>query len=124
KGIINITNEFAFTNLKDIKFTWEIIRNGEKIKQGNYSVVSSPLSNQDIMLNLPDVEVSEGNEYYLNVYAYSIQSTDLVPAGHLLAYEQLAFDGNNYFPVMQKDKSGSKPTVTKKNNKIEVKAGD
>jgi beta-galactosidase len=124
KGIINITNEFAFTNLKDIKFTWEIIRNGEKIKQGDFSVVSSPLSNQDIMLNLPDVEVSEGNEYYLNVYAYSIQSTDLVPAGHLLAYEQLAFDGNNYFPVMQKDKSGSKPTVTKKNNKIEVKAGD
>lgn len=124
KGVITVTNEYAFTNLNDYQFRWELLKNGIKKDEGEFSMTLAPLSNKDIQLNLPQLDIKAGEEYLLNLYAITTKSTDLVPAGHLSAYDQLAFDKNNYFTAGTSDKSSTKPSVTKKNNKIEVKAGD
>ena len=124
KGVITVTNEYAFTNLNDYQFRWELLKNGVKREEGEFFVTLAPLSNKDIQLNLPQLDIKAGEEYLLNLYAITTKSTDLVPAGHLSAYDQLAFEKNNYFAAGTSDKSYVKPSVTKKNNKIEVKAGD
>lgn len=124
KGVITVTNEYAFTNLNDYQFRWELFKNGIKTDEGEFSMTLAPLSNKDIQLNLPQLDIKAGEEYLLNLYAITTKSTDLVPTGHLSAYDQLTFDNNNYFAAGTSDKSYAKPSFTKKNNKIEVKAGD
>jgi beta-galactosidase len=124
KGIITIINEFAFTNLNQYRFQWELMKNGVKTHQGDFLVELAPLSNKDVQLNIPQVDVKDGEEYVLNIYAITIKSTDVVPSGHVCAYEQLAFGKNSYFATKASGKSSVKPLVTKKNNRIEIKAGD
>ncbi|WP_286860900.1 glycoside hydrolase family 2 TIM barrel-domain containing protein [Proteiniphilum sp. UBA5510] len=124
KGMITIVNEFTFTNLDAYQFRWELLKNGMKTGEGVFSVTLAPLSKKDVLLNLPKVDVKEGEEYLLNLYAITGESTDLVPAGHIAAHEQLAFDKNDYFATGALDKSSVKPSVTRKNNEIVVKAGD
>jgi len=97
KGLITITNEFCFTNLNQYAFTWELMKNGVKIGEGAFGVDVAPLSSKDIQLTFAQPVIKAGEEYFLNIYARILKSTDLVPAGHVLAYEQLSFEGNTYF---------------------------
>jgi len=124
KGIITLTNEFCFTNLNQYQFRWELVKNGEKVNEGDFTVDVAPLSSKDIVMNVPQVKIGEREEYFLNIYGHTIKSTDLVPAGHVLAYEQLAYEGNNYFTVAKSDAALGKLQLVKKNNKVEVNAGD
>lgn len=123
-GLITLKNEFSFTNLIDYQFKWELLKNGNKVSEGDFNVNLAPLSSKDIQLT-PQVETKPGEEYYLNITAYSKKETPLIPEGHVIAYEQFAFDKNDYFNAGGKQVINSiKPTFTQKNNKIEVVAGD
>ena len=66
-----------------------IIANGEKIHEGkgiNISIV--PGETGEVSLDLPSINWEPNREYFLNVYLSSKQETDLVPHGHVVAYEQ------------------------------------
>jgi len=62
-GIITLTNEFAFTNLSDYLFKWEILKNGEKVTQGDFEVELAPLLSKDVQLKLPEIVAKQGEEY-------------------------------------------------------------
>lgn len=124
KGIITLTNEFCFNNLNQFQFTWELIKNGKKVAEGNFTTDLTPLSSKEIKLNIPAVEIQAGEEYFLNIYAFTTMGTDLVPQGHNVAYEQLAYSNNQYFTPIKLEISGGKPQLTKKNNILEIKTGD
>lgn len=97
RGLITITNEFLFTNLNQYAFSWELIKNGAKYSEGTFQVEQAPLSTKDIQLSFAQPVIEAGEEYFLNIYARTVKSTDLVPSGHVLAYEQMALVGNRYF---------------------------
>lgn len=124
KGVITLINEFAFTNLNDYQFKWELLKNGEIIGEGNFSVDLAPLSSKDVQLKLPQIVEKQGEEFFLNIYALTKKETPLVPVGHIVAYEQLAFEDNNYYTGSKQVSNSVKPKVTQKNNKIEVVAGN
>ncbi|GAB1416850.1 glycoside hydrolase family 2 TIM barrel-domain containing protein [Paludibacter sp.] len=124
QGIINVSNEFSFTDLKEFAYTWEIIKNGNPIKSGVFDVNLPPLSDKNLKLDLPDLPSEDGVEYYLNLKVLSVKGTDLVPAGHIIAYEQLAFADNNYFASNNDSDSGVTPSCKKGNNSAEVRVGD
>lgn len=124
QGMINVANEFSFTNLNEFKFCWDIIKNGEKAHSGEFDLELAPLSNKNIKLNIPKPNVEKGVEYYLNLKALSKKSTDLIPSDYIVAYEQLAFADNNYFSVKQDKKAGQTLIVKKGNNSAEVRTGD
>ncbi len=124
KGIISLTNEFCFTNLNQFQFIWELIKNGEKVSDGDFTIDVAPLSSKEIRLNIPQVAIQAGEEYFLNIYAFTTKGTDLVPQGHNVAYEQLVYSNNQYFTPIKPEKSGGKPQLTKRNNILEIKAGD
>ena len=71
-------NRHDFTNLKDYAFAWEICRNGEKTASGTLCGFASPRA-KDIRLDLPEIP-DDGNEYFLNLYAYTKAASGLLPA--------------------------------------------
>ena len=96
KGIISIRNRYDFTNLNEFNFTWVITKNGEKENSGSFSASIAPHLEKEIKLNIPVIK-EDGNEYFLNLYAYTKQATVLVPEGHEVACEQLKLNQTSFF---------------------------
>lgn len=96
KGIISIRNRYDFTNLNEYAFTWEVFKNGEKFSTGNFNVELKPHAEKEVRLNLPVIP-EDGNEYFLNLYAYTKVATDLVPVRHEVAKEQIKLNKSSFF---------------------------
>lgn len=95
-GIISVKNRFDFTDLSEYQFTWEIIKDGVKDVEGHFTVSLAPHRQKDVKLTLPALKV-DGSEYFLNLYAYTKQATDLLPARFEIAREQLKLRKNTFF---------------------------
>jgi beta-galactosidase len=119
-GIITIQNFFDFTNLDQYNFKWELYRNGEKVKEENFSVQLAPHEEKDITLQVPMFKSVEGSEYYLNIYAYTKNATEIVPAGHEVAREQFKYAGD-YF--VERKSEEHQLQITKDANRISFSSG-
>lgn len=99
KGLITVVNDFKFIKLTPDNYTyrWILLKNGKAEAEGAFGLTVEADSHRDVKLDLPVVEAEEGNEYYLQVYAYSKEKTPFVPAGFEVAKEEFAIPGNNYF---------------------------
>ena len=90
KGKFQISNKFNFTNLKKFQFTWRIEADGEKIKSGELSnIILAPGAKKEITLPLV-ITPEAGKEYFITFEAKTLAATDLIPNGHIVAYEQFA----------------------------------
>lgn len=96
KGIISVRNRYDFTDLNEYDFTWEISRNGVKMATGDFKIDLKPHQKKDLRLELPAIP-EDGNEYFLNLYAYTKKGTDLVPAHYEVAKEQLKLGESSFF---------------------------
>jgi len=107
KGIITVINDYKFTDLTDNNYTykWVLLRNGEKVGEGDFRVTVPADTRKDVQINLPAISPQAGAEYYLQVYAYNNQETPFLPVGFEVAKEEFAFASNNYF--VQPSYSGS-----------------
>jgi beta-galactosidase len=120
KGLITVINIFDFTNLDQYSFKWQLMRNGEMVKEDTFSVKLAPHQQKDIALNIPQLKSQAGTEFYLNVFALIQTATPLLPAGHEIAREQFKTAGD-YFattPVKQ-----TRLQVTKSSGAIRFTAG-
>ena len=97
KGTIAVYNEYSFITLADFNFKYELTKNGEVIAEGTFKATAKPGATQNIQLDLPAVTAEEGVEYFLNVFAYTTETTEMVPANHEVARDQMAYEVNNYF---------------------------
>ena len=96
KGIVSIRNRYDFTNLNEYAFTWEVYKNGEKFSTGNFNVELKPHAEKEVRLNLPVIP-EDGNEYFLNLYAYTKVATDLIPVHYEVAKEQIKLNRGSFF---------------------------
>ncbi len=121
-GVITIKNDFNFTNLSkdNYSYKWVILKNGDKFAEGDFSAVVPANSSKDIQLNIPKISPENGVEYYLQVFAYSVNETPFVPAGFEVAKEEFAFNTNNYF--VNKNSDG-KPDLSQTDDLITITAG-
>jgi beta-galactosidase len=123
KGLISLENRFDFTNLKDYSFKWQLFRNGKLEKEETFTVDLAPHQQKELKLKLPKVTPAAGEEYFLNLYAYTVKPTALIPAGHEIAREQLAFGSNDYFQPAAV--AGSELKISKEeNNKLRFSSGE
>ena len=104
EGIVTVRNLYDFTDLADYDFRWVLVKNGEPADSGRFSVNLKPHQSKDVKLSLPDVP-EDGNEYFLNLYAYTRTATDLVPARYEVAKEQLKIGKSDFF-ISQEGVSG------------------
>ncbi len=121
KGIITVENIYDFTNLDQYDFKWEIYRNGEKVKEGTFTVNLAPHQQKDVTLQIPSFKSQEGSEYYVNVFAFTKNSTELIPAGHEIAREQFKSAGDYFARTAL---TGGKLQVSKDANRLSFTAGN
>lgn len=102
---IRIENRYDFTNLKQFDFEWILLENGEEIASGKLPELDvPPYGAKELQITLPGLNDDQA-EYLLNLYAKTKTQTDLVPEGHVLAFEQLALSNYSFnVPVMDKAK--------------------
>lgn len=121
RGVITVYNDFNFTNLSVYGFRWQLFRNGEKVKEGDFTVSVAPHEQQEVTLPIPLMKSPEGSEYYVNVYAYTKTDEPLLPAGYEIASEQFKQAGD-YF-ARSLNGSGSL-SVKKDGGKLSFTAGN
>jgi len=124
KGMLNIENRFLYADLKNYAFKWEVIKNGKSIANGDFSVTQPAGTKKDITIDLPAIPKEAGVEYLLNVYAYTKEASEMIPAGHEIAREQFAFPVNSYFTANSFKANGTIETVKEDDNMILLKAGE
>ncbi|MEQ8572624.1 MAG: glycoside hydrolase family 2 TIM barrel-domain containing protein, partial [Fulvivirga sp.] len=87
-GEIEVKNIYDFTNLNAYDFSWVILENGMKMAEGVIPALDiEPYQSRKVKIELPKLE-DQSAEYHLNIYAKSKIANDLVPTGHVIAYEQ------------------------------------
>ncbi|MDF9828988.1 glycoside hydrolase family 2 TIM barrel-domain containing protein [Parabacteroides sp. PF5-6] len=123
KGMITVINDFKFTdiNAKNYAFKWVLLKNGEPTAEGSFTVDVKADSRKDVTLKLPALEQGPGTEYFLQLYAYTVEATTFLPKGFESAKEEFALAGNNYFTA--EERNGSLQ-MDQQEDKTIVKAGD
>lgn len=121
KGIITIKSIFLYNNLKDYDFKWVLKKNGQKEAEGNFAVTQAPGTEKDVKIAFPSVSPQNGEEYFLEVYAYIRNATKMLPARHEIAREEFALNGS-YFsdPVI----SSGNVEIDESDTHIDINAGD
>lgn len=101
RGLITVKNRYDFTNLNEYDFKWVIYKDGEKFRDGAFTVDLKSHEEKTVRLSLP-VLPQDGSEYFLNLYAYTKVATDLVPAGYEVAKEQMQLAEGRFFKAFPK----------------------
>ncbi len=84
---ISMYNEKFFTDLSNIGLQWELVVNGKRQQTGEVSYINV-LPQQSGTIYLPYKKITDG-EAFLNLTYRTKQAQPLVPAGHIVATEQL-----------------------------------
>lgn len=111
KGTISIENKYAFISLEGFQYNWELQEDGKTILSGKLDPLNiEPGEKKEIALKL-DFEKKTESEYFLNIYAKTMKSENLVEKGHIAAYEQ--------FELKNSDQLFSSNTPEKARLKVE-----
>ncbi|WP_240409018.1 glycoside hydrolase family 2 TIM barrel-domain containing protein [Flavobacterium psychrotrophum] len=100
--VLTTKNRYFDTSLEAFNFKWELIKDGEKIQQGNFKGTAAPRNIQSNILPFEDLD--NIGEYFVNIYATTANATDMVPLNHVVAKEQFFIKGN-YFKTQNISKS-------------------
>jgi beta-galactosidase len=87
-GLLEITNRYLFTNLRNLKQTWILTADGTVIDQGTLSVELEPLGRTAVRIPVRKSEIKPGVDYQLTVSFLQKENQLGVPAGHEIAWEQ------------------------------------
>ncbi|WP_163407265.1 glycoside hydrolase family 2 TIM barrel-domain containing protein [Flavobacterium ajazii] len=96
-GVIEIINDFGFTNLEKYHFEYQVVENGKIIKEGTLYVSLNPKSKKQFKIDLPKLQAKEGTEYLLNVFAFTKTGSELLPQHFEVAREQFVIESDKYF---------------------------
>jgi beta-galactosidase len=114
KGQIAIENHFMYRNLRDYAFNWQLLRNGETIKEGElHQQDIAAGETKTIKLNLPATDAD--GEYYLAIYAKTRQGDELIPAGHEVAREQWCISQGKFFNTERSEKDFKQSIIERGN---------
>ncbi len=121
-GKIKVYNENFFTSLKNIQLTWRLVEEGTAIKEG--VVPGLDIAPQKtVALKLDYSLKSSKKERFLEVYYKTKVQEGMVPAGHVVARQQLPVT-NYHFPDLTLAKNKPEVDVEETRYLILVKGGD
>ncbi|MDR2682807.1 MAG: DUF4981 domain-containing protein, partial [Dysgonamonadaceae bacterium] len=125
RGVITIENRFLYTDLKNYDFQWELLKNETKVAGGRLPVSQPASTQKDITIALPALPQEAGTEYFLNLFAFTKEATEMIPAHHEVAREQFAFPANAYFATAgTASPAGKVEVIQDDNNTLLLKAGE
>ena len=88
-GKLRLKNKFLFTDLKEYRLVWSIMKNGVVVREGTGPVEAEPLTAAEVTLGY-SMPVSEcpKDEYILTVSLLTAEDHIWAAEGHEIAYEQ------------------------------------
>ena len=93
-GELEVTNRHDFLDLSEFTLEWDVMSDDSVVAQGTVDNSDvSPHATRSLTLPLPAVTPAAGVEYFLNVRFLTSAEADLLPAGHVVAWEQLRLPG-------------------------------
>ncbi|MDR0544577.1 MAG: DUF4981 domain-containing protein, partial [Odoribacteraceae bacterium] len=89
-GIVSVYNENFFTDLSAYYLEWQLLADGEPVQQGVIDRLNiQPGERVRLVVPFSASEAPAGKELLLNV-AYKLRkATSILPAGHVVAYDQI-----------------------------------
>ena len=126
KGEIEIRNKYAYTNLAEFNFIWELVADGKTLKSGEIKDLNlAPYTSKSVKIDL-SIDVKPATEYFLNISAKLKKQKGILPAGTRLAYEQFLLPFNKKatlssvqsLPALSMKDAGNQITVEGKGFKI------
>ena len=120
---VEITNKYNFINLDTFMMYWEIEAEGKVVQDGMIMNPDVPAGTSKIFtLGMVPFKPEPGVEYFLNLTAFTSESTDIIPPGHIFAMEQFAIPVPHNVESVEMD-SGAK-AVFETEGRINVEAGN
>lgn len=117
-NLLEIKNEFFFSDLSNYHLRWKLLENGEIVDQGEKMLPDiGPQSTGKVKIDLPEYHNSE---FFLQVEAIQKESRDLIPAGHIVARAEFPLS-SFHFP--QAIEPVGKVTVSFQSGKVSI-SGD
>ncbi|MET7691706.1 glycoside hydrolase family 2 TIM barrel-domain containing protein [Streptomyces sp. NPDC005483] len=97
-GSVTLTNEYLFTNLRELDGSWTLLADGKVVRHGKLArdqLNLAPLSSKNITVpyKLPSAP-APGTEYFLQLSFTTRESTPWAKAGFEVAKQQLAVDAD------------------------------
>ncbi|MCR5395422.1 MAG: DUF4981 domain-containing protein [Bacteroidales bacterium] len=90
---LKVYNENFYTDLSGIRMEWTLLRDGEPVNSGVCDkITAGPQQKGNVSLNVGELP-DDGAEYMLNLYYKQRRNSDLLPAGHVVAKQQLKLRG-------------------------------
>ena len=102
---LKIDNKRFFKDLKDLELSWQLLANGKVVESGGGIKLSAKAEESQIV-DIPVIALPERSEQFLNVQARLIDAQNLLPAGHVVASEQLALTETITPPLASEKGSG------------------
>lgn len=88
-GQIQLINHYSFDDLSNLVLDWTIEANGSEFASGSFGALKvAPGEEKVIELKFPAIKPTPNTEFFVTLVARSKGATELVPAGHVVAYEQ------------------------------------
>lgn len=111
-GVIKIYNENFYRDLSAYRLVWELLCNGKVVRSGLVEDLNvAPQQTVEQKLNIG--EIGTAGEWFLNVKYVLKQREGVLPAQHVVAYEQLAVKANDAVKIDFKNRAQSnQPVVT------------
>ncbi len=88
-GTVEITNRYQFTNLGELKATWQLQADGAILQQGVLNLSVAPLEKIRVKIPFQKPVIQANTEYRLLISFTQKTTKSYAPAGHEVAWEQL-----------------------------------
>ena len=97
KAAVSVYNENFFRDLSAYRLEWELLADGEVMQQGCAGPLDvAPQSTREIALGYDPAAIDNEREWMLNVYFRLNKAESLLPAGYVVAYNQIPLTGYSY----------------------------
>ncbi|MEG1573682.1 MAG: glycoside hydrolase family 2 TIM barrel-domain containing protein [Bacteroidales bacterium] len=88
KKTVVVKNGNFFTTLSPYIFDYKVLADGKIIQKGTFTLSTQPQATDTVKIKLPKIP-SNGAEYFLEIEAKQKIATELIPAGYVVAREQI-----------------------------------
>ena len=97
KKSFSVYNENFFTDLSAYRLEWELVSDGKVLQSGIVPEVhAGPQETTEIVLDYDLSSVCSGSECFVNVYWKLKKAGQMLPAGHVAAYDQISLSDYDY----------------------------
>lgn len=123
KARVRITNEHDFTPLGHLAGQWELLQDGELLRQGKLPALNlAPGESRD--LALPLGKLPADGELHLNLWFTTKQATAYADKGHDVAWQQLVLRGVDMESQISNLKSSTTVQAVETTDGLALRAGD